>query len=33
LSNYGMFQIKKAKEIIQIGYDYTKSLKNIFLQS
>jgi NTE family protein len=33
LSNYGMFQIKKAKEIIQIGYDYTKSLKKIFLQS
>jgi NTE family protein len=27
LANYGMFQIKKAAEIIQIGYDYTKSIE------
>ncbi len=30
LANYGMFQIKKAKEIIQIGYDYTKTLEAQF---
>jgi NTE family protein len=30
LANYGMFQIKKAAEIIQIGYDYTKSLATEF---
>jgi NTE family protein len=30
LANYGMFQIKKAAEIIQIGYDYTKSLASKF---
>ena len=30
LMNYGMFQIKKATEIIQIGYDYTKSLASQF---
>jgi len=33
LANYGMFQIKKAAEIIQIGYDYTKSLHAEFLQT
>lgn len=30
LSNYGMFQIKKAAEIIQIGYEYTKTLSAQF---
>ncbi|HRG59530.1 MAG TPA: patatin-like phospholipase family protein [Bacteroidia bacterium] len=30
MANYGMFQIKKAQEIIQIGYDYTKSLAHLF---
>jgi NTE family protein len=30
LANYGMFQIKKAAEIIQIGYDYTKTLESQF---
>lgn len=30
LANYGMFQIKKAQEIIQIGYEYTKTLKHNF---
>lgn len=30
MANYGMFQIKKAHEIIQIGYDYTKSLAHLF---
>jgi NTE family protein len=33
LSNYGMFQIKKANEIIQIGYDYTKSIEAEFLKN
>lgn len=33
LANYGMFQIKKAEEIIQIGYDYTKTLKQYFQPS
>lgn len=32
LSNFGMFQIKKANEIIQIGYDYTKSLQATLFQ-
>lgn len=30
MANYGMFQIKKAQEIIQVGYEYTKSLKDQF---
>ncbi len=30
LSNYGMFQMKKAEEIIEVGYQYTKSLKESF---
>jgi NTE family protein len=33
MANYGMFQIKKAAEIIQIGYDYTKSLASQFVFS
>ena len=33
LANYGMFQIKKANEIIQIGYDYTKSIEAEFLKN
>lgn len=33
LANYGLFQIKKADEIIQIGYDYTKSLHAKFKQA
>jgi hypothetical protein len=28
-----MFQIKKANEIIQIGYDYTKSIEAEFLKN
>jgi NTE family protein len=32
LANFGMFQIKKADEIIQIGYNYTKTLEAQFAQ-
>jgi NTE family protein len=30
LAAYGLFQISMAKEIIQIGYRYTHSVKQLF---
>lgn len=33
LAHYGLFQISKAEEIIQIGYQYTLSLKEQFIKS
>jgi NTE family protein len=33
LAAYGLFQISMAKEIIQIGYDYTHRMKHLFQSS